>query len=150
MVGASGRVPERVLLVTASACNFPSLMCGDTTAGELKPIGVCSPDHRHHRWTGAAERNVGERSGSALSLVSAGLGISCIPSLLQRMSMDGVIDRRRKGARATKGPAEPRLAPRRSVGGGPTVPGDRAESCSRFCPTLKQLATGWAGMPALG
>ena len=133
MVGTSGRVPERVLLVTASARNFPSLMCGDATAGELKPIGVCSPDHRHHRRTGAAERNVGERIGSTLSLVSAGLGISCVPWSLQRMYMDGVVYRRRKGAAQPKALLSP--ASRR---------GDPSAVVRQFLGIVRKVATEFA------
>jgi DNA-binding transcriptional LysR family regulator len=52
------------------------------------------------------------RIASTLSLVAAGLGISCVPSSVQRMNMDGVV------YRSLKGPAQPRallsLASRRN------------------------------------
>jgi len=46
----------------------------------------------------AASTQQAPRIGSTLSLVSAGLGISCVPASLQRMHMDGVCYRRLKGA----------------------------------------------------
>jgi DNA-binding transcriptional LysR family regulator len=52
------------------------------------------------------------RIASTLSLVAAGLGISCVPSSVQRMNMDGVV------YRSLKGPAQPKallsLASRRN------------------------------------
>jgi DNA-binding transcriptional LysR family regulator len=46
----------------------------------------------------AASTQQAARIGSTLSLVSAGLGISCVPASLQRLHIDGVVSRRRKGA----------------------------------------------------
>jgi DNA-binding transcriptional LysR family regulator len=69
------------------------------------------------------------RITSTLSLVAAGLGISCVPSSLQRMNMDGVVYRRIKGA------AQPRavlnLASRR---------GDPSAVVKQFCNLVRTAA----------
>jgi DNA-binding transcriptional LysR family regulator len=51
------------------------------------------------------------RITSTLSLVAAGLGISCVPSSVQRMNMDGVVYRTLRGAAQPKAPLS--LASRR-------------------------------------
>jgi len=42
------------------------------------------------------------RIGSTLSLVAAGLGVTCVPSSLQRMNLEGVVYRRIKPAEQPK------------------------------------------------
>ena len=52
------------------------------------------------------------RVASTLSLVAVGLGISLVPASLSHLYVDGVVYRRLKGLRPTKGTAGPRIAPR--------------------------------------
>jgi len=73
------------------------------------------------------------RIGSTLSLVAAGLGISCVPSSLQRMHVEGVVYRR------LKGPAQPKallsLAARR---------GDPSAVVRQFLKVVRKVATAFA------
>src|SRR5260370_15064008 len=41
MLGTSGSACDRILLVTASACSLPSLICGTAGGNEVKAMGVC-------------------------------------------------------------------------------------------------------------
>src|SRR3954449_7103325 len=41
MLGTSSSACDRILLVTASACNLPSLICGTAGGNEVKAMGVC-------------------------------------------------------------------------------------------------------------
>src|SRR5260370_10511049 len=41
MLGTSGSACDRILLVTASACSLPSLICDTAGGNEVKAMGVC-------------------------------------------------------------------------------------------------------------
>ena len=69
------------------------------------------------------------RITSTLSLVAAGLGISCVPASLQRMNMEGVVYRRIKGSAQPK--AVLNLASRR---------GDPSAVVRQFCTLVRRAA----------
>jgi len=69
------------------------------------------------------------RITSTLSLVAAGLGISCVPASLQRMNMEGVVYRRIKGSAQPK--AVLNLASRR---------GDPSAVVRQFCALVRRAA----------
>jgi DNA-binding transcriptional LysR family regulator len=69
------------------------------------------------------------RITSTLSLVAAGLGISCVPASLQRMNMEGVVYRRIKGSAQPK--AVLNLASRR---------GDPSAVVRQFCTLVRRTA----------
>lgn len=62
-----------------------------------------------------ASTQQGPRIGSTLSLVAAGLGITFVPSSLQRMNIEGVTYRRSQRRRTTDCKAKFGVAPRRFV-----------------------------------
>ena len=73
------------------------------------------------------------RITSTLSLVAAGLGISCVPASLRRMNMDGVVYRRLKGKAQPK--ALLNLAARR---------GDPSAVVRQFCNLVRRTAKDFA------
>lgn len=77
----------------------------------------------------AASTQQAPRITSTLSLVAAGLGVSCVPASLQRMNMEGVVYRRIKGAAQPK--ALLNLASRR---------GDPSAVVMRFVHLVRRVA----------
>jgi DNA-binding transcriptional LysR family regulator len=81
----------------------------------------------------AASTQQAPRIGSTLSLVAAGLGITFVPSSLQRMNLEGIAYRRIKGASLPK--AVLNLASRR---------GDPSAVLRRFLELVRKAARGYS------
>ena len=80
----------------------------------------------------AASTQQAPRIGSTLSLVAAGLAITCVPASLQRMNFEGVVYRRIKGAEQPK--AALNLASRR---------GDPSAVLRQFLSLVRKAARGY-------